>query len=125
MMGLLPEPILNKIDRDKHNLEQVESIHHMKMFKQHYDDILRYTKPVYGDKFQQININIPSKNMLVPLQKNIIEIDTRKTTQLDGEYSSQYRGKKYMKVIEADMNVKTKIDSFNFVYGITGGRRVL
>ena len=32
------------------------------MFKQHYDDIPRYTKQVYGDKFPQIEINIPIKN---------------------------------------------------------------
>ena len=28
-----------------------------------------------------------------------------------------------MKIIEADMNVKTKVDSFTFVYGVNGGRR--
>ena len=76
------------------------------MFKQHYDDIPRYTKPTYGDKFPQININIPIKTMLVPLQKNIIEIDTSNTTQCDGEYNFLYRGAKYMKIIEVDMNVR-------------------
>ena len=28
-----------------------------------------------------------------------------------------------MKMIEADMNVEIKVDSFNFVYGVHGGRR--
>ena len=28
-----------------------------------------------------------------------------------------------MKILEADMNVKTKVDFFNFVYGVNGGRR--
>jgi hypothetical protein len=54
------------------------------MFKQHYDDIPRYTKAIYDDKFPQININIKIKGMLVPLQNNIIEIDTSNTTQYDG-----------------------------------------
>ena len=27
------------------------------------------------------------------------------------------------KIIEADINVKIKVDSFNFVYGVNGGRR--
>ena len=27
-----------------------------------------------------------------------------------------------MKIIEADLNVKIKVDSFNFVYGVNGGR---
>ena len=42
----------------------------------------------------------------MPLQKNIVEIDTCDTTQFDGEYSLLYRGDKYMKIIEADVNVK-------------------
>ena len=29
-----------------------------------------------------------------------------------------------MKIVEADMNVKIKVDSFNFVYGVNGGRRL-
>jgi len=61
--------------------------------------------------------------MLVPLQKNIIEIDTSNTTQFDGEYSFLYRGANCMKVVEVDMNVKIKVDAFNFVYGVNGGRR--
>ena len=28
-----------------------------------------------------------------------------------------------MNIIEVDMNVKIKIDAFNFVYGVNGGRR--
>ena len=28
-----------------------------------------------------------------------------------------------MKIIEADLNVKIKVDSFNFVYGVNGGGR--
>ena len=28
-----------------------------------------------------------------------------------------------MKITEADMNVKTKVDSFDVVYGVNGGRR--
>ena len=51
MMDLLPEPILNEIYRDRHNLEYMNSLNHIKMFEQHYDDISRYTKEVYGDKF--------------------------------------------------------------------------
>ena len=61
--------------------------------------------------------------MLIPLQKNIIEIDTSNTAQFDGEYNFLYRGEKYMKIIEADMNVEIKVDSFNFVYGVHGDRR--
>ena len=67
------------------------------MFKQHYEDIPRCTKHVYGDKFPQIEMNIPIQNMLMPLQKNLIEIDTSKTTQFDGECNFLYRGDKYMK----------------------------
>ena len=93
------------------------------MFKQHYDDIPRYTKPVYSDRFQQININIPIEKILVPLQKNIKEIDTIKTTEFDGEYICLYRGEKTMKIFEVDMNLKTKVDAFNFVHGVNGGRR--
>ena len=59
MMDLLPETVLNKIYKYKHHLEYIDSINHINMFKQHYDDIPRYTKPIYGDKFQQINITIP------------------------------------------------------------------
>ena len=33
------------------------------------------------------------------------------------------RGDKYMKIIEADMTVKVKVDSFGFVYVVSGGRR--
>ena len=35
--------------------------------------------------------------MIMPLHKNIIEIDTSNTTQFDGEYNFVYRGDKYMK----------------------------
>ena len=59
MMDLLPEPIFNKIYRNKHNLEYINSMNRIKMFKRHYDDIPRYTKEVNGDKFQQIEMNIP------------------------------------------------------------------
>ena len=59
----------------------------------------------------------------MPLQRNIIDIDTSKTTQFDGGYNLLYRGEKSMKIIEVDMNVKIKVDSFNFVYGVNGGRR--
>ena len=51
MMDLLPETVVNKIYKDKHNLENIDSINHKDMFKQHYDDIPRYTKAIYGDKF--------------------------------------------------------------------------
>ena len=50
------------------------------MFIKHYDDIPRYTKQVYGDKFPLVEMNIPVKKMCMPLQKNIIEIDTSNTT---------------------------------------------
>ena len=82
------------------------------MFKQHYDDIPRYTKPIYGDKFQHIDINIPIIKMLVPLQENIIEIDTSDTTEFDGEYNLLYRGATYMKIVEVDMDVRIKIDAY-------------
>ena len=36
-----------------------------------------------------------------------------------------YRGEKYVKIVEADVNAEIKIDSFDFVYGVTGGRRFL
>ena len=93
------------------------------MSKQHYDDIPRYTKQVYGDKFPQIEMNIPIKKMLMPLQKNMIEIGSSSTAQFAGGYKFLFRGEKHMKIIEADMNVKAKVDSFDFVYGVTGGRR--
>ena len=56
-MDLLPEPILHKLYR----AESVDSMNHINMFKQHYDDIPRYTKQVDGDRFAQIDMNIPSK----------------------------------------------------------------
>ena len=84
MMKLLPEPILNEIHKNKHNLEYINSMNHIKMPKQHYYDLPRYTKQVYGGKFQQIDMHIPIKTMLMPSQKNIVEIDTSNTTQLDG-----------------------------------------
>ena len=59
----------------------------------------------------------------MPLQRNVIEIDTSNTTQFDGEYNFLCRGEKYMKIIEADMNVKIKVVSFNFVHGVNGGIR--
>ena len=52
-----------------------------------------------------------------------MEIDTSKSTQFDGEYNCLYRGEKYMKIVEVDMNVKIKVDSFNSVYDVNGGRR--
>ena len=61
--------------------------------------------------------------MWVPWQKNIINNDTSNTTQLDGEYNVLYRGAKYIKITEVDMNVKIKVDVFNFVYGVNGGKR--
>ena len=97
MMDLLPEPILNKIYSHKHNLGYINSVNHIQMFKQHYDDIPRYTKQVYGDILPQIDMNIPIKRMLMPLQKNKIEIDTSNTTQFDGESNFLYSGEKYMK----------------------------
>ena len=61
--------------------------------------------------------------MLVPVQKNMVEVDTSSTTQFDGEYNFLYTGEKYMKIVEAYINVKIKVDSFNFVYVVNGGRR--
>ena len=94
-MDILPEPVLNEVFRYKHNMEYVNTMNHIKMFKQHYDDIPRHIKYVYGDRFPQVKINIPIKKMLIPLQKNIIEIDTSNTTQFDGEYNFLFRGEKY------------------------------
>ena len=51
MMDLLPEAFLDKINKDEHNLEYIDSINHIKMFEQHYDGIPRHTKQVYGDEF--------------------------------------------------------------------------
>ena len=48
-MDLLPEPILNNMYRNKHNLEYMNSMNHIKMFKKLDDDTPRYTKQVYGD----------------------------------------------------------------------------
>jgi len=93
------------------------------MFKQQYDEVPRYTKQVNGDRFPQIEVNIPIKNMLMSLQHNIIGIDTSNTTQIYGECSFLYRCDKYVKIIEADMHVKIKVDAFNFVYGVNGGTR--
>ena len=81
-------------------------MNHMKMFKQHYDDIPRYTKQVNGDRFPQIYMHIPMQKMLMPLQRKIIVIDASNTTHFHGEYNFLYRGETYMKQIEADMNVK-------------------
>ena len=66
MMDLLPEPIL-KIYSSKHNLGYMNSMNHINMFKQHYEDIPRYTKQVYGDRYPQIEMNIPIKTILMPL----------------------------------------------------------
>ena len=63
MMDLLPEHILKTSYRHKHDLEYISSMDHIKMFKQHYDDIPRYIEQVYGDRFQQIELNIPIKEM--------------------------------------------------------------
>ena len=98
MMDLSPEPIMNRIYRDKHNLEYIDSVNHIKMFKQHYDDIPRYTKQVYGDKFPQVEMRMPINKVLMPLHKNILEIDTSNTTQFDGEYNFLYRCAKYEKM---------------------------
>ena len=38
--------------------------------------------------------------MLIPLQKNIIEIDTSNTTQFDGEYNLLYRGEHIWKELK-------------------------
>ena len=80
MMDLLPETVLNTNYKDNHTLEYTDSINHINMFKQHYDGIPRYTKRVYGNTFPQLEINIPIKAVLMPLQK--IEIDTSNTIQL-------------------------------------------
>ena len=69
MMDLLPETVVNKSCKDKHNSEYIDSINHINMFKQHYDDIPRYTKPVYGDKFPQIDINTPIKKNVNTITK--------------------------------------------------------
>ena len=100
----------------------MNSMIHTKMFKQHYDEIPRYTKQVHGDRFPQVDMNIPIKRMLMPLQNKIIEVDTSNTTKFGGEYNFLYRGEKYMKITEAGMDVKVRVASFNFVYGVTGGR---
>ena len=85
-----------------------------------YPDILNKHMVV---NFPQIDISIPIKNMLIPLQNNIIEIDTINTTRFDGECDFFYRCAKYEKIIEVDVNVKIQNDVLNFVYGVNGGRR--
>ena len=42
MIGSLPEPIIDEIFKGKHNSEYVNSMKHINMFKQYYDDIPRY-----------------------------------------------------------------------------------
>ena len=69
MMDLLAETILNKIHTDKRHLEYTNSMNHVNMFKQHYDEIARYTKEVYCDEFPRIEMNIQIKNMLLPLKE--------------------------------------------------------
>ena len=69
MMDLLPEPILNKASKNKHNLDYINSINHTKMFKQHHDDIPRYTKLVYGDRFPQIDMRRPIKTHVNAITK--------------------------------------------------------
>jgi len=61
MMDLLPEPMLNRMYGEKRNCEYIESMNHTKMFRQHYDDIPRYTKQVYGDKIPQREMDMPIK----------------------------------------------------------------
>ena len=97
-------------------------MNNINMFKRHYDDIPRYTTQIYGDVPTDRNAHT-NKRMLMPLQRNMLEIDTSNTTQVDGEYKFLSRGDKYMTIIEVDMNVKIKVASFNFVYGVNGGRR--
>ena len=63
MMDLLPEAILNKFYRDQHNLEYIDSMKHINMFRQQYDDLPRYTEQVYGDEFPQIKVNITIKHV--------------------------------------------------------------
>ena len=70
MMDLLPEPILNKLYSNKHNLEYMNCMNHIKMFKQHYDDMPRYIKQVYGDRFPQIETNIPINNVNAITKEN-------------------------------------------------------
>ena len=55
----------------------------------------------------------------------IAERISKYTMQFDGEYNFLYRGAKYMKIVEVDMNVKIKLFGFNFVYGVNSGRRFL
>ena len=40
------------------------------MFKRHYDDIPRYTKQVYGEKFQQIEMKIPKNVNAITKESN-------------------------------------------------------
>ena len=70
MMDLLPEQILNKTYSNKHNLEYMNSMDHIKMLKKHYDDIPRYTKQVYGDIFPQIDMNIRIKTCYCRCKRN-------------------------------------------------------
>ena len=44
---------------NKHNLEYLNNMNHIKMLKQHYDDIPRYINQSSGDKHPQIDTNIP------------------------------------------------------------------
>ena len=48
------------------------------------------TKELFGGDFSRGNYH--ANKMLMPLQKNIIEIGTINTTQFDGEYNLSYRG---------------------------------
>ena len=97
MIGVLPESIIDEIFKGKHNLEYAHSMRHVKMFKQYYDDIPRYVNNGCGDRFSEVKIDIPIKTMLIPLNKNIIEIDTSNTTQFDGEFNFYIEVKIYEK----------------------------
>ena len=122
-MNTLPDEVMNHIYKYKHNLDYKTSMNNITMFRQKYEDIPRYKELKSGDHFEQIEINLPIKKMLMPLKKNTIEINTSNTTKYDGEYNFLFRGQKYMKQIEKDMEVKIRIDGFNFVYGVNGGMR--
>ena len=62
---------MNEIYREKHNVEYIDSMNHVNMFRQHYEDIPRYTKQVHGDKFPQIEMNIP-KRLTQTIQHNLM-----------------------------------------------------
>lgn len=62
MLDNLPEPILETIYKYKHNIEYVNTLSYIKMFRTEYE-VAKLIDPVYGDRHPQIIANIPIKTV--------------------------------------------------------------